>query len=155
MRALIFELRPEALATEGLLPALQRQIAALQARHKFAFETDLDFEPDISLAAKEMLYRVAQQAMNNIAKHAAATAVTISLTRQDDYLELTIRDNGRGFIVAENYPGHLGVTSMRERARNEGGWFTIESAPGRGCTITVRVLHPVVVPPAKSSSGSR
>lgn len=139
MRALIFELRPDSLATEGLLPALQRQATALRARQKIVVETAFPVEPDVPLAAKEMLYRVAQQAMHNIAKHARATEVSVSLAEADGDLVLTVRDNGQGFVVAEHYPGHLGVTSMRERAQRLGAETRIESSPGAGCTITVRM----------------
>lgn len=139
MRALIFELRPDALETEGLLPALQRQVTALRARHRLVIETELAREPDVSLAAKEMLYRVAQQALHNIGKHAQASEVSLSLVEADGALVLTVRDNGQGFVVADHYPGHLGVTSMRERAQRLGAETRIESSPGMGCTITVRL----------------
>lgn len=137
MRALIFELRPEALATEGLLGALQKQAASLRSRHALVVETAFGDEPDLPLASKEMLYRIAQEALYNVVKHAGASVVSIVLSAEADDLSLAITDNGRGFEVAGDFPGHLGLTSMRERARRAGGAVTITSSPGAGCTVRV------------------
>src|SRR3984893_14975090 len=79
MRALIFELRPEFLSQEGLVAALQRQIAAVRARHQLSITMDATDEPEAVPAIKEALYRVGQEALNNIAKHAGARAVVITL----------------------------------------------------------------------------
>src|SRR5437870_8095689 len=77
MRALIFELRPESLEMEGLVAALTKQVAVLRTRYKLAVEVDLADEPDLSLERKEALYRIAQEALHNIVKHAHASAVKI------------------------------------------------------------------------------
>ncbi|ABU60253.1 histidine kinase [Roseiflexus castenholzii] len=139
MRALIFELRPESLQTEGLVAALTKQSDALRARHKLDVVTRFDPEPEISLEAKEALYRIAQEAMHNVARHAHATRVELSLLNADGALTLEIRDNGKGFDPAQPYPGHLGLKSMPERAAHIGGAFHIESRPGAGTVITVTV----------------
>ena len=97
MRALIFELRPESLENEGLVSALSKQSDALHARHKLEITTSFCSEPDISLDEKEMLYRIAQESLQNIAKHASATKVELSLQESDGQLILEIRDNGKGF----------------------------------------------------------
>ena len=139
MRALIFELRPESLKNEGLVVALTKQSDALQARHKLDVVTSFCPEPDISLDAKEALYRVAQEAMHNIARHAKATRIELSLLNKDGVITLEVRDNGKGFDPNGDFPGHLGLKSMRERVANIGGAFHITSQPGEGTVLTVHV----------------
>ena len=139
MRALIFELRPESLEVEGLAAALTKQTAALQARHSIKVKTDLCEEPDISLALKETIYRIAQEALNNMVKHAHASQASLRLARLNGAILLEVNDNGRGFDVAATYPGHLGLTTMRERAERAGGRFEVESAAGKGVHIRVEI----------------
>jgi signal transduction histidine kinase len=139
MRALIFELRPESLQNEGLLAALTKQADAIQARHKISVMTDFDQEPDISLDAKEALYRIAQEAMQNIAKHAHATHIELVLKEDIQSLILEICDNGKGFDINRDFPGHLGLKSMPERAAQIGGEFHIYSELGVGTTINVKI----------------
>lgn len=139
MRALIFELRPESLQNEGLVAALTKQADALRARYKLDLITRFDPEPDLSLEIKEALYRIAQEALHNIAKHAHATRVELSLQAKEEKLVLEIRDNGKGFDPVREYPGHLGLKSMRERAAQINGEFYMESAPNAGTVITVRL----------------
>ncbi len=139
MRALIFELRPESLQNEGLVAALTKQSDALRARYKLDVVTRFDPEPDIPLEAKEALYRIAQEAMHNVAKHAHATRVELSLQEKEGKLTLEIRDNGKGFDPSREFPGHLGMKSMPERAAQIGGTFRIESQPDAGTVITVDV----------------
>jgi signal transduction histidine kinase len=139
MRALIFELRPESLATEGLVAALTRQIAVLRTRYKLAVEPDLADEPELSLEKKQALYRIAQEALHNIVKHARASIVTLRLTRREKDILLEIHDNGKGFDPAGPFPGHLGMRSMQERATKMGGTLVIESVPERETCIRVSV----------------
>lgn len=139
MRALIFELRPESIATEGLVAAIGRQVAATQARYGVKVEASLCDEPDVSLDVKEALYRIAQESMHNTVKHARATEIQVTLSRTDDGLCLEVRDNGQGFDPSGEFPGHLGLRSMRERARDIGSTLEIESEPGTGTHITLRV----------------
>lgn len=137
MHALIFELRPESLETEGLVAALQKQVAVLRTRYQLTVEAELSEEGILSLEQKEAVYRIAQEVLHNIVKHAHASIVTLRLACQDRQLLLDIRDNGRGFDAAGVFPGHLGLYSMRERAERLGGTLTIESAPGQGTRIQV------------------
>jgi len=139
MRALIFELRPESLESEGLVAALTKQVAVLRARYKLTVEADLGEEPNLSLESKNALYRIAQEALHNIVKHARADTVVLRLTRQKDEILLEIRDNGRGFDPASSFPGHLGLHSMQERIAKVGGTLTIESKPGLGTCICAEV----------------
>jgi signal transduction histidine kinase len=139
MQALIFELRPESLEQEGLVSALSKQAAALQARNAIAVATAFCEEPDLPLPVKEDLHRIAQEAMHNTVKHAHANHVDLRLDQTPDEVLLEIRDNGVGFDTSGSFPGHLGLHSMRERVANLGGTFQIESEPGAGTRICVRV----------------
>ncbi|MCS7067688.1 MAG: GAF domain-containing protein [Meiothermus sp.] len=146
MRALIFELRPESLRQEGLVAALSKQAAALRARHGLSLEADLGPEPALGLEAKEALYRVAQEALHNIVKHAKARKVHLGLHQENGTVRLEVRDDGVGFDSQRAYPGHLGLVSMRERLERLGGRCWIESCPGAG--TTVRAVLPLENPAA-------
>ena len=144
MRALIFELRPESLEVEGLIVALTKQVEALRVRHGIEVALSLCDEPDAPLAAKETLYRIAQEALQNAVKHARADRLDVRLIRELEDLKLEACDNGVGFDPLAAYPGHLGLRSMRERAQRAGGSLDIVSAPGRGTQIRARI--PFAVP---------
>jgi signal transduction histidine kinase len=146
MRALIFELRPESLETEGLVSALSKQAAAVQARHDVPVETELCEEPDLPLKVKQELYRVAQEALHNTIKHAGASQVHVRLGRTAEAITLEIRDNGSGFDSASSFPGHLGLLSMQERVKHLAGVLLIESTAGQGTTIRARVPACEVIP---------
>jgi PAS domain S-box-containing protein len=137
MRALIFELRPESLETEGLVSALSKQAGALQARHEILVSAELCDEPDLFLRVKQELYRIAQEAMHNTVKHARASHIDLRLEQTADGVLLEVRDDGAGFDPTASYPGHLGLHSMLERVANLGGTFEIESAPGAGTRVRV------------------
>jgi PAS domain S-box-containing protein len=139
MRALIFELRPESLQNEGLVAALGKQAAALEARHQLPVELALGEEPELSLEAKETLYRIAQEAAHNVVKHAKAGRIVLRLHAVEGYVQLEIQDDGIGFDAQGNFPGHLGLQSMRERAERLGGTVTIASALGKGTQICAKV----------------
>ena len=139
MRALIFELRPDALEKEGLVTALSRHAEVILARHHLAVETMLCEEPSAPLDVKEALYRIAVESMNNAVKHAQATRISLRLQTQDGIITLEVHDDGVGFDPQGGYPGHLGLRSMRERAAQIGAALEIESAPGLGTQVKVRV----------------
>jgi signal transduction histidine kinase len=136
MRALIFELRPESLEQEGVVAAIEKQAASIAARYKLNVELDLGEEPDCSLEVKEALYRIAQEALHNVVKHAQAERVQIRMRSANGSIDLKIRDDGRGFDVSGSFPGHVGLQSMPERAGRLGGTVVIDSAPGRGTTVS-------------------
>ena len=139
MRALIFELRPESLAEEGLVAALEKQAASLRARYDLVVDADLGTEPETPLAVKETLYRIAQEALHNTVKHARANRVALRLEHRREEISLEITDDGIGFDPSGRFPGHLGLRSMRERVTRHGGDLVVESAPGQGVRIRVRV----------------
>jgi signal transduction histidine kinase len=135
MRALIFELRPESLEKEGLVAAFEKQAAALRARYEIEVDLDLCNEPDASLEIKEILYRIAQEALHNTVRHARASSVQIRMRCSPEQVTLDVSDDGIGFDSKKDFPGHLGLHSMRERAERLGGTLTVESAPGKGTNV--------------------
>src|SRR6266568_5787610 len=139
MRALIFELRPESLEREGLVSALSKQGAALQAHHGMTVQTELCEEPDLPLTVKQELYRIAQEAMQNTVKHARARKVDLRLCQTANAVILEVRDDGVGFDPLGSFPGHLGLHSMQERVSSLRGLLQIESAPGQGTSILAQV----------------
>ena len=139
MRALIFELRPESLESEGVVAALEKQAATLEARHKIEVVVDLCDEPDAPLATKEALYRIAQEALHNIVKHARASNVQIKMASDFELVSLEISDDGIGFDAKGEFLGHLGLHSMRERASRLGGVLKVETAPDKGTRICTRI----------------
>ncbi len=135
MRALIFELRPESLETEGLVAAIDKQVAATRSRYGIAVDAQYCPEPDLPLAVKEAFFRIGQEALHNTVKHARATAVTVRLDTTPATISLTISDNGIGFDPSGEFPGHLGLRSMRERIERFGGQLEVTSTPGKGASI--------------------
>jgi PAS domain S-box-containing protein len=140
MRALIFELRPESLETEGLVAALTKQAAAVKARHNLTVDTEFCKEPPLPFEIKEAFYRIGQEALNNTVKHARANKVELKLLCSGDgQLTLLVRDNGAGFDPNSQFPGHLGLKSMRERIARFGGTLEITSSPGQGACVQAQV----------------
>lgn len=139
MRALIFDLRPDSLESEGLINALSKQAASLQTRHGIRVHVSLCAEPEMALEVKETLYRIAREALHNIVKHAQASQVTLRLDRDGHNIRLEVTDDGLGFDVHALFPGHLGLQSMRERTARLNGVFAIDSAPGRGTAIRIEI----------------
>jgi signal transduction histidine kinase len=134
MRALIFELRPESLEIEGLVAAIDKHVAATRSRYGIEVDARLAGEPDVSLPVKEVYYRIAQEALHNVVKHAGATHVDLSLSNGDGVV-LEIKDNGVGFDAGQSFPGHLGLVSMAERASSVGADFAVTSARGSGTIV--------------------
>ncbi len=139
MRALIFELRPESLEREGLVAALAKQAAAVQARHDLLVQAELCEEPPLSLKVKQELYRIAQEALHNTVKHAHANKINLILHQTASVVILEVGDDGVGFDPTGTFPGHLGLRSMQERVSHLGGRLRIESAPGQGTHLLVLV----------------
>lgn len=139
MRALIFELHPDALEKDGLIVALERKSDILRTRHNIDVLLDLCHEPSMSVHEKEVLYRIAQEAMNNVIKHANARKVKIKLKEEEEKIVLEIQDDGVGFDPTVEYPGHLGLHSMNERVNQLGGELEINSGFGQGTQILTRI----------------
>lgn len=136
MRALIFELRPESLANEGLVAAINKRVEATAMRYGIGVDWDPPEEPDVALTAKEAVYRVVQEALHNIVKHSKATRATVMLKADTEVLSFRISDDGIGFDPAQSFAGHLGLQSMRERVQRLGGVLQIESEANSGTSIS-------------------
>jgi signal transduction histidine kinase len=142
MRALIFQLRPPGLSEQGLVAALQQHVTALGRREGLTVELQVSGEERYTRGAEQAIYRIVQESLNNVVKHAGTCKVTISLDMQPEQLRLQVTDDGAGFDTAsESYLSnrHLGLTSMSERAAELGGTLDLHSEPGRGTEVTVRV----------------
>jgi PAS domain S-box-containing protein len=140
MRLLIFESRPLALGQEGLVGALRQRLEAVERRA--GVETQLLAETPFELPAhvETGLYRVAQEALNNVLKHSAATRVTVRIDADDDGLLLEVIDNGQGFELGSvGDQGGMGLASMRERVEKLEGSLQIVSKPGHGTSIEVAI----------------
>jgi signal transduction histidine kinase len=183
LRLLMYDLRPNMLGDQGLVGAIENRLRTVERRA--GVEARLTIEGGaavqrLSPAAEEALFGIAQEALNNALKHAAAAAVTVTLrflpdagqngslqsrspqngSLQNTYIEIVIADDGRGFDLATVGSG-LGLVGMHERAQRAGGSLTIESAPGMGTRVTARlpvarsVMPETRVPPAGAARVSR
>jgi signal transduction histidine kinase len=133
LRHLLFELRPPALDREGLVAALSAYSNGSEPVPQIA--SGLSEEPPSDVRAT--LFRIAQEAIANAHRHADADAITVSLADADGGVSLVVADEGKGFDVASPEPGHIGLPTIVERAELAGGRCSVESAPGRGTTVSV------------------
>jgi PAS domain S-box-containing protein len=137
MRTLLLELRPKGLVEATLGNLLEQLAQALMSRKKLNIsvlsEGAGQLPPDVQIG----FYRLAQESLNNIAKHSRATSVVINLQYQTDRVKLIIQDNGRGFDQTKITPENLGINIMRERAETIGAALDISSNPGHGVRVTV------------------
>lgn len=140
MRALIFELRPDALAEEGLVAALARQAAAISARDQLSVTVESPGgQLPLSPEAAEHCYRVTLEALHNTVKHAAASHATVTVTAAADWVRVSVSDDGAGFDPGLARPGHLGLHTMAERARAADGDLELVTAPGAGTRVQLTV----------------
>ena len=141
MRALIFELRPESLEREGLAAVLDNMATALTLRYKLNVTVDAGRfdESRLSTDEKYALQRIAQECFHNTVKHAHAANVHLRLVATERDLIMECSDDGRGFNATAEFPGHLGLVSMRERVEALFGSLVIGSSAGHGTRIVVRL----------------
>jgi signal transduction histidine kinase len=141
MRALIFQLRPPGLSEHGLIGALQQHVASLDRREGLDVTLSVDGDEHHARGVEQALYRIAQEALNNVVKHAGTCRVEVQLNLYSEQIALTICDNGKGFdpSVIQHGGRHLGLISMRERATELGGRLELHSTPGNGTQIIVTV----------------
>ena len=139
VRRLAVELRPSALDDFGLVPALER--LADTFRQQTGIRVDLEASLDAERLPRDVetaLYRIVQEALTNVVKHAEASHVSITLTRKDGSVVAVVEDDGRGF-ESQTPAGGLGLLGMRERVSLVGGRFTVEAAAGSGTTLVAEV----------------
>lgn len=134
------DLRPTVLDHASLAEAIRWHVERIKGWAKGRLKLEVDPGLRISREASEALFRILQESLTNIARHAKAKNVRISLLRSENYAQLTIRDNGRGMNMQKITIGRsLGLLGMTERAAALGGEVEILSQPGRGTTVTARV----------------
>ncbi|MBN1933976.1 MAG: sensor histidine kinase [Anaerolineae bacterium] len=154
MTRLIRDLKPGTLEEQGLGAALNDYALLFGAReHILAYVDVQGNDAILSPSVAEALYRVAQEALHNVARHARATRVDVRLRCLPEQVILTVRDNGVGFDPQQAQRG-LGLANMQERMMSIGGQASVEGRLGRGTTVTARVAlaHPVSVRPDVSMS---
>ena len=145
LRQVCAELRPPMLDTMGLAAALRALAEEWSTQNGIKFTIDVPSDTSLRALPDEVtinLFRVAQEAIANVARHPQAQRVTIRLTWEQPHLALTVQDDGRGFAVPADLHdltarGHYGLTGLQERVDLVGGVLTLESAPGRGTTVRV------------------
>jgi two-component system, NarL family, sensor histidine kinase DevS len=161
IRHLITELRPAALDDLGLEAALQALARRAEAVYGLEVETRVEFDAQhvegrLDAELETTVYRIIQEALNNVSRHAEATSATVTVVEHDGGLEATVADNGKGLPPSREEPfvrqngraeesdspvpsGGYGLPGMRERAELVGGDLELESSPGQGTTLRLRV----------------
>ena len=140
VRRLAVELRPKALDDFGLVPALERLVETFNKQTGM----QVDLEPRLGderlpSEVETALYRIMQEALTNVVKHAQANHVSIVLARREGSVTALIEDDGRGFTPGETREDGLGILGMQERIALVEGHLTVESSPGGGTTLAVEV----------------
>lgn len=146
------DLRPLLLEDLGLVAAMRQMLREMERRDEVETELTIEGDGQVEELDDELVvavYRIAQEALNNIRKHAQASRVEVALTFDPDCVRLVVRDDGQGFPIAETTDlarrGSFGLMGIRERAKLFGGSFEVESAPGEGTRVTVYL--PLTVAP--------
>jgi signal transduction histidine kinase len=141
MRALLAELRPSTLTDSDLGDLLRLLGNALSGRTNLPVAVTVTGEFTLPAEVQIAFYRVCQEALNNVAKHAKASQVAIDLKQERAAIELRIRDDGQGFDTKQKFSGHYGLSMMRERAEAAGLLFSVTSQPGQGTELTIRWIN--------------
>jgi len=138
LRSMLFELRPAALDREGLVPALRLYLERSAKTAGWVTEVNDALTVELDADLRALLYRIVQEAVVNARKHADATHVEVDVTSAAEGVSVRVRDDGIGFtpdLGAIPEPGHLGLTTMVERAELAGGWARVDSSPGDGTVV--------------------
>ncbi len=141
LRKLVFELRPPSLEHMGLAAALREYVDRTRELGAPVVTIEGRFEHEPPLEARVLLYRIAQEALTNVRKHAKARSLRIALESEGDGAAMRIEDDGVGFDPTDigDVPGRVGLISMRERAELAGGWFRVSSSAGKGTIVSFLV----------------
>ncbi len=137
LRHVIFELHPQALESGGLGDAVRDALAELEGQTGIASTLHDSVGEGAGSDTRIVAFRIVQEALSNVRKHAAARSVVVTLAADADGILVRVRDDGAGFArgASESKAGHLGLVSMRERAEMAGGRFKIETSPGAGTMV--------------------
>ncbi len=141
-RQLAFDLRPTVLDDLGLAPALQRLVADVADRSGLVVDAAVDSVADHERVAPELatvVYRVVQEALTNVVRHASASNASVAVTVSSGRLRAVVEDDGNGFDPTRSTDGHLGLEGMHERANLVGGTVHVVSVPGSGTTVVLDV----------------
>ncbi|HSG43339.1 MAG TPA: sensor histidine kinase [Anaerolineales bacterium] len=143
MRSLVFELRPAMLSEAGLIVTLNQHLETLEKQHGLTVMLQTDGDEVLPNEQESHLFRIVQEALNNIVKHAHTARASVVLKFRDDRISLQILDEGKGFDLDSLPMGekHMGLSSMRERVEMLGGTFQLDSHPGEGTRILIDIPH--------------
>ncbi|GAB4546266.1 MAG: HAMP domain-containing protein [Anaerolineales bacterium] len=137
---LSIRLRPRALDDLGLAAALERLVHEWQARYKIPVDIVIQLKERLPSEVETALYRIVQETLTNIARHAQATSVSITIEKRGDMVRAIVEDDGIGFDINANYGGrHLGLLGMRERAELLNGTLSVESSPQNGVSVFIEI----------------
>jgi signal transduction histidine kinase len=141
IRSLIFELKPETITNKGFLTALREHVSNLERQHGLLVVIRVVGEPHLSDEQAQRLFRVIQEALNNVIKHAMVNEAQVSLLFEQDRIFVQVEDHGRGFTPDDIPPEdeHMGLSSMRYRVEIMGGSLLINSQPDEGTTVTIEI----------------
>jgi signal transduction histidine kinase len=141
VRRLAVELRPSALDDFGLAPALQRLAETHRTDESIQLDVEVQLGDDERLPTEveTTMYRIVQEALTNVARHASATRISILVARKNEKVVVVIEDDGAGFEPGNVRADALGLAGIRERVALHGGRLRIESAPGKGTTVAAEV----------------
>jgi signal transduction histidine kinase len=139
MRSLIEHLRPPPLQERGLIPALRSHIEERKSRDNLAVSLQVDLESQLTEAVEEGLFRITQEALNNVVKHAKTGTAAVTIKEAGGSVSLTVEDHGSGFDpdAARRMHGHIGLSSMEERVKPLGGSLRVVSTLGKGTRVIV------------------
>ncbi len=137
MRVLLLELRPASLTQVGLKQLFEQYLQATLANQDIRIHFEIEDLPPLSSDLQIALYRIVQEAVNNVVKHADARTISVRARQSPQALVLTVHDDGRGFSTDDQRPTSLGLNIMRERAESIGAQFNIESNVGQGTKVVL------------------
>lgn len=139
----MFQLSPPVLYDLGLEPAVEELAIWLQRKNKIAIDVDWSEQPlPLSIELRIILFQSVRELLMNVIQHSQATRAEVSIWKKGDQLEITVEDNGVGFnsqTDPNQFRSGVGLLQIRERLRNIGGDFKIESGQGRGTRALIRV----------------
>jgi signal transduction histidine kinase len=147
MRSLVFELRPGSVTEHGLVTALETHAKALEARVGLRVGVESTLPERLPIEIEEALYRIAQEALHNVVRHASASRVRVRVDRPGERARLLVEDDGQGFDPKQVPEGHLGLAGMRARAERLGGTLGVRPRKGGGTTVEA------VIPLARATRG--
>jgi signal transduction histidine kinase len=140
MRLLLYELRPTILDREGLAQALSLRLDAVEKRAGIQYTFLIRGDREFPQTLESDLYRIAIEALNNALKHSGARRVWVLIDHTPERIKLSIRDNGRGFLVDQVGREGMGLRTMRERGEKIGGALRVQSWPGLGAQVRLTVI---------------